>query len=367
MSALIDLTMGGLAAFSPVDDAKVSEYTGARIRDPVKQKIEDVRRPPCMKSAADPTVFNPWGTVEDVNPNDDRIDIGNGRPVTFYDSKKTPDPSDDKVIGRDTTMVYEGIVYYDVKCGDTDSAAHVYAKIDIDGEEYVLFRENGDSTFVFNGEDKTKTNNLHFDSDLSKYSSISIVYVSEKDGEDVEGRSVKAYDEGGQLIGTGTVENGESRIQESTNRKHTPEDEGCDIGGNKFYKIDIDGIEQTLYTESGDSAFKHIPNREMKPDTLYLTFDHDPPTDTGDITKENVDILVYPNPVVDEMNVVIPDGYDNVHMQIMDMNGRVLNSYNDLSSGKNYIADIGGPAGAYIVRIFTNDGEIDTCLKIINQ
>ena len=70
------------------------------------------------------------------------------------------------------------------------------------------------------------------------------------------------------------------------------------------------------------------------------------------------DILVYPNPANDKLNITLPySEYRNLEYQIFNAKGMLVMQNNTVNAGEVFSINISElPAGAYIIKFIDNDG-----------
>ncbi|HBS88602.1 MAG: hypothetical protein A2W91_18350 [Bacteroidetes bacterium GWF2_38_335] len=111
-----------------------------------------------------------------------------------------------------------------------------------------------------------------------------------------------------------------------------------DIIGNRFYWYK-ENFHHYIFLLGGNTSYS----------ATYVI-----PTPNINLEIENkTDPSVYPNPIVEDINIVIPFHFEEAVIEIMDINGNKV--FNDKISSSRYKADIGFLSpGFYYARIFVN-------------
>ncbi|WP_121667773.1 S8 family serine peptidase [Mesonia aquimarina] len=68
-------------------------------------------------------------------------------------------------------------------------------------------------------------------------------------------------------------------------------------------------------------------------------------------------ITVWPNPVQNSVNFTSPNGFSDAEIKIYDLNGRIVKSYDNITSNKTFSADLSGvQTGVYIANLTDGNG-----------
>ncbi len=79
-------------------------------------------------------------------------------------------------------------------------------------------------------------------------------------------------------------------------------------------------------------------------------------------------LLLYPNPAVDWVEVVLPDVGNGRRLELLDASGRVIRQVELRVSGANYRLDLQGlPGGKYVLRVLDKDGTLMFIGKVAKQ
>ncbi len=113
-----------------------------------------------------------------------------------------------------------------------------------------------------------------------------------------------------------------------------------------------DEAENTTVEEQPEDATIIVTNNEVASTTITVS--------------QNDDLKVYPNPVSDVLNVIIPTDRDIVTMQIISAEGKIVSNNTNTKSGHQVMDLSAYDRGLYIMMIQYKDGERDT-LRIMKM
>lgn len=118
-------------------------------------------------------------------------------------------------------------------------------------------------------------------------------------------------------------------------------------------------IGQVAY-QAYNGASSSIAEGVQQPYEIFAVTDIDAPADLG------IQVLTYPNPVADYLQVRIKTGsYRDVNLLVYDLEGRLL--IRETAVGDLYLVDMSGlPASAYLLRVMEGNRELES-FKIIKK
>ena len=92
-------------------------------------------------------------------------------------------------------------------------------------------------------------------------------------------------------------------------------------------------------------------------------------TNTIELPGELNKMLIYPNPTQDFIQIEFSETVISVSVEVINLNGQVVDQYNDLGSGKNFVISIpsGLNSGLYLLRVKGDKGKTSFISKIIVQ
>lgn len=121
-----------------------------------------------------------------------------------------------------------------------------------------------------------------------------------------------------------------------------------------FVTLDESGEAAFPYT-LGETYYGTVPAGNTGPGSGHNTVTESVETYTsiGDINGNKIDLLIYPNPTTDFLNVYIEPGYqNNLSGAIYDATGKIIAEENNLQPGITYSFDLRKiPAGIYFLKL----------------